>query len=843
MSVKEKRRVELSDFSGMDFASSPIHASLKRATEGVNWEPRHGVNRKRRGWEQLVDALPARINGMFPYTRESGERELIVYAGTDFYRISLDTFEREPITTRNTVGVLLGGIEDRRCQGFYSNGYLYFVGCGVFLRYGSFGGVYEVRTVDPYIPTTTVGIGCTDTADSARELRDLVNLLTPKRKNTLYGHASAATWLLDGAISQGTAVTVEADVASDTGVDHVVYENSGTDKTKLYNEKGTLSGSISFFEGKISLLNATAGVGDAPNVTVSFTAAEDLFGGVGYGGMSMIYGCGFGTLFGVGGAQDRLFLGGNPEYPNTVFFSERQDFSYFPDQFTAILGTDERAITGFLPLSDSTLAVFKEPHTRESSVYYMSGEYRSFYSEEGDLKKTIPVFSVCAAGAGESLVSPYAAVSLAGDPLILSKNGVFGIEYTDNVVSNARVTRARSHTVAPRLCAEEGLSEAVAVTQGDRLYLAVGDHCYVADRRYRYRDGESGDAEYEWWYWDHIPARVFSHVGEEIWFGTGAGEICRFYEGCIDRSFLTSAAGEFGFHYTIGALSYADSLLFFLQEGRRMTPLTAGIMGEIMKGCHSIAHNKIYAEEAVLARIYEGLPVYAAFFGGTQLSEGRIYYICEIDRTKGCFSLATSSGGRPIALGNTKTSLCLYTELSGRDIYIGKQDFLEKVVYVRLTKEGVDVPLANYFRPVEVGNANRIYPTTPIFRIHTDQNVTATWKTPFLDLGSDLYTKDLFSMIFSAKRLAGEKVVFGYETESHREEITMDLSGGLSLNLADLEGLSLERGYHKSLCLTAKAKGFHSIRFFFSSESAAPTEVYSIGAVYKINKLKKGVVL
>ncbi len=841
LSVKEKRRVELSGFRGMDFSSSPLQASSIRACDGGNWEPVNGVNRKRRGWKQVLCELPARINGIFSYTRATGEEELIVYAGVDFYRISLADLTWEAIPVKNTVGVLYWERQDRRCQAFCSEGYLYFVGCGIFFRYGEFDGAYEVRTVDPYIPITTVGIGCEESADSARETRDPVNLLTPKRRNTLFGHTRGAKWILDGAIATNSQLTVEATVLSDGKQIRRVYKNSDSaDRSKLYNEEDVLAGSVSFSEGSISLLDSTVSPSGNANITVHFTAAQDLFGATGVGDISKIYGCSFGALFGVGGAEDRLFLSGNPKYPNTVFFSERQDFSYFPDQFTATLGTDGGAVKGFLPLSDSTMAIFKAHSESEGAIYYMKGEYRSFYTEEGDLKRTLPVFSVSTAGAGEPPVSPLAVANLLGESMILSRHGVYSIEYFENIVSDVRITRERSRKVSSRLCAEPNLDEAVAVVQGDRLYFSMGSHCYVTEQKYRYKENETEGVEYEWWYWDNFPARVFALVGNEVWFGTESGRICKIYDGYADCSFIQTKEGEIGFSYATGKIVPANHIVKNMGYGKPLRFLTNGIMAEIINGCISLDARKIYVLDQVLDLVYDGLPVYATSLGTSDLKEGKIYYICDTDKAAGCFSISETPTGRAKALYGLTESVRLYTEITDRIVYVGTMDISGTERCIRLTKDGPNLKIANYFRPREVGSEIRIIPTNPICRILSESPVSAYWKSPILDLGTDLYTKDLITLTLCARRLPGETVVFGYETERKKYQVTVALPNEVVLDRADFDSFSLEGGLQESILKKVREKGLQSVRFFFSSSTLAPTEVFSVGAIYRINKMKKG---
>ena len=79
--------------------------------------------------------------------------------------------------------------------------------------------------------------------------------------------------------------------------------------------------------------------------------------------------CDFGVLFGTSGNTDRLFLAGNPEFPNVDFYSAMDDYTYFEDMNTVSMGSDGYAVLGYARLADNTLAIFKEKSQSEASIF------------------------------------------------------------------------------------------------------------------------------------------------------------------------------------------------------------------------------------------------------------------------------------------------------------------------------------------------------------------------------------------------------------------------------------------------------------------------------------------
>lgn len=192
--LKDRLRATLSDFRGVDTSKAILDIAKTRASYMRNFINVDGVNRKRNGWEQKLqfldsDGVPMPINGEFGFELNNTEF-FIVYAGTTFY--SLDENYNKTDITNSASEVLQTPnqylLKSQRTQCFISNNKAYFIGCGDFLVFGKFNGVYELRRVrtsdETYIPTTTIN-GTSDDSITRKSLDD-VNLATSWRKNTFY---------------------------------------------------------------------------------------------------------------------------------------------------------------------------------------------------------------------------------------------------------------------------------------------------------------------------------------------------------------------------------------------------------------------------------------------------------------------------------------------------------------------------------------------------------------------------------------------------------------------------------------------------------------------------------
>lgn len=533
ITLKERKSLTLEGFKGVDFSSSPLRVRTNRASNMRNFINEYGVNKKRNGWNELFriedsNGKAQPINGIFQYVR--GERkDLLVHAGKRIYRVDENNGEYTytDITLSSTylparVDTTL--LTNERSQAFFNKGRCYIVGCGDYLVYGTWdnGETYELRRVandiDTYIPTTTISIDDDSVDDDTRGSLDDINLLSSKRKNQLLGSSEAnKTWTLDsGSIDADTKVLITLEtIEGEENVEFVQYqiENNGEDNTKLYKTKKngeTIAneecGSINYTTGQIMFsIPTTPQAEGRDNIVITFECSVE-------GYASRIMDCKFGILFGVSGNTDRLFLSGNKNYPNIDFHSEMDDYTYFGDLNTASMGSDSVAVNGYARLSDSTLVIYKEENSQEASIFYRIGSYQEYYDSQGNLENIRGIFPTSAGSIGEGVISRYACANFGGDNIILSRNGVFGIVLADNVATTERYTRERSRSINEKLRTHKDLSEAVGIVYKSRYYLSVDDVCYIADSRYKYtsEDDIDGSYNYEWWYWDNVPVRVWA---------------------------------------------------------------------------------------------------------------------------------------------------------------------------------------------------------------------------------------------------------------------------------------------------------------------------------------------
>ena len=234
--------------------------------------------------------------------------------------------------------------------------------------------------------------------------------------------------------------------------------------------------------------------------------------------------CTIGTLYGINGAMDRLFLSGNPEYPNWDFFSQQNDPTYFPDTGYSVIGNSSSSIVGYA-IVNSYLATFKNKIDNTPAVFIRQGELM----ENQITKVSEPVFRLINTLLGDGVISPYAFGNLPTEPLFLTRLGIYAITPQD--ITGEKYSQKRSFYLDGWLTKEKDLQKAKAVIFKDQYVLAVNDKLYILDGLQATRTDRSepyATRQYAGFYCTHVPAYTMWVDEDALWIGTEDGNICRF---------------------------------------------------------------------------------------------------------------------------------------------------------------------------------------------------------------------------------------------------------------------------------------------------------------------------
>lgn len=468
-------------FMGCDFTNNPANVAKIQSPSCVNLiRDVPGKVRKCMGYE-TIKTYDGPINGFhYIYGHEDG----VVHAGEKLYQGD---------------AVLYDSMANTRSTSWEFSGKLYIID-------GTQMVVYDGETVKPIteiakIPTITISKDPTGGGESYEAL----NLLQPGFKELFLGTEDATEYQLTFGELDETEVKVQ--ILNEDG--EWVDKEEETDFT-VDRENGV----VTFIEapGKSPLTGED---------NVSITAYRTVEGYA-----DRINKCSIGTLYGVSGASDRLFLSGNPDYINYDWYSDQYDPTFFPDTAYGVIGTSRSAIIGYSVINNY-LATHKDEMEIDQSIVLRSGE----------LLDDEPTFRVVNTMQGPGAIARGSFAYLINEPLFLTRSGIYAVTTQD--LTGERYSQNRSFYLNGKLLSEGGLENSIACVFNDMYWLVVNDVAYILDGLQNLSANANAPystRQYVGFYRNNLPANCMWVKSNRLFFGTKDGRICRFFNDATSQN-------------------------------------------------------------------------------------------------------------------------------------------------------------------------------------------------------------------------------------------------------------------------------------------------------------------
>lgn len=455
-------------FKGVDFTTDSTQVNAYRSPEAPNMvSDSGGFPEKRLGWRTL-DKVEAPVNGLF-HCEIDGTTKFLVHGGTKIYEFD-----------GKILKVIREGVNNHRSSFFFVTDKAYVLTGKEYLVYDG----KEIKPVEGFIPTTTIS----SKPAGGGVAFDEVNLIQPKRKN--------------GFLADGTSAKYQLDTTDITSVDEITVNGTATTEYTVDLKTGVIT---------FSTPPAAPAVAGQDNVFVTFSKTVE-------GYADRINGCTISTIYGGTGA-DRVFVTGNPKFKSTDWVCALNDPTYFPDLSYTNVGVDGTEIVGYCRIGDEQ-AIFKRDNQQDSTIYLRYVSANPLTGKKAfAIKQGLQGIGALATGSFGYLLD---------EPLFLSRRGIYAL--TNNAITYSNSVQNRSYFVDARLTKEPNLQDAVSAVWLGYYILCVNNHCYLLDgnQNRAYKPQSYGDFVYECYYWENIPARVFSTYDNHLFFGTADGRICRF---------------------------------------------------------------------------------------------------------------------------------------------------------------------------------------------------------------------------------------------------------------------------------------------------------------------------
>lgn len=478
----KKYSVVVESFRGVDLNNSPSNVDKSRSPEAPNMiRDQVGKVRKRTGYTTKATVSGgAAINGVHRLGSE-----VLVHAGTKLYRRTVSATGAWSLAE-------IGAMADARSRGVVFDEKLYLLDGSVFRVYD--GTTLKAVSEEATVPTIIISRRPTGGGTAYQGL----NLIGTKWTESFLGTANDTVYQLTTDGLDSTPVTAE------------VLSSDGTWVAKAETTDFTVNRTT----GKVTFKTAP---GESPvtgqdNVHITASKTRE-------GYADTINKCRLATVYGVGGATDRIFVSGNPEKKGTDFYSAFENPAFFPDVNYTKIARDGGEIVGYTVLSN-TLAAFLSGGANERNVVVRTGSL----DEDGEA-----VFRITNTIIGQDAVAPDSFCRTDKEPLFLTDRGVYAI--TAEELTGEKYSQERSYYIGSAIREAAGREEASACIYGDFYVLALGGTLYLMDLQQKTYEKNSpySSFQYECYYFPNIPARVvFTDEDGALCFGTADGKLCRF---------------------------------------------------------------------------------------------------------------------------------------------------------------------------------------------------------------------------------------------------------------------------------------------------------------------------
>lgn len=633
---------------------------------------------------------------------------------------------------------------------------------------------------------------------------------------------------------------------------------SGLETTYTFNSQGKIDGLgdtivLDYSTGILSMFGDFSDESYEPNISVEFTTEETITNK----NYEKIDKCTFGTVFGYNNL-DYVFVSGNENYPNYDWHNEQSysytmndldnnsNLTYFPDINYCTYGGEQKRVISYSHLEDGILGVHKEYSFNEPNLYIKEPKLINVIDADGKeglnnlgaslYKVEFPTYS---SAIGEGAISPYANGNLAGDKLILSKNGVYGIELTSSIKTNERYAKERSRLINPELTKYD-LTKATAVVWDNKYYLSMNDDegtVFVGDARYRNRPEEemNDTLAYEWWEWKNVYCRNWCVINEKLCFFTADGKINMFYDKFVDKTFRKIETGNLTlsnniFYYNKALMLKDYDKIKIINNDANNFNLYEKLFDNSDVEVLSYSVNKMIFKNEKIDKFFNNV----LFFNNE-----KVY----IDNVSDTFIGQNTNYTDYYTLHiNTEENYMTITNLEGEEISLfGLTSFrilrmLDEETYrLNTDNDGFYLLQKDSETKIEIANLNSTA-FTNIYAYAIDlNNVVSYWCMPSTNFGDSGMTKIVKRIIVTLNPIVNSALRLYISARGKREQLNFNVEGSkfLDFDNTDLTSFSIDptaelRSFSRKLNL----RNINFLKLAFESSNAYNCSIYSIEIEY-----------
>jgi hypothetical protein len=533
----KKQIYQIDRFLGCDFTSAPSAVDVNHSPNCVNFiRMQPGKIRKRTGYYQVAKGT-GKVFAIWKWDDDN----YIIHIGTTMYHIG-----------RKNTGILdfsvIGGVDTAYSQAIVNTNDTAFVASEkkyAYIRSGDYGLIFGNGEIYFYMGGKYIY--------TLSNMTLYTPIVTISKKPQGGGASYEPFNLINSAFTESFYVSAEDNTEDCFEMSYSDLES--IEKVEVMDANGVFQETTAYTadltDGTITFDNPPGKSPAEGEDNVRITAKKTFSGYA-----SRITNCTFATAYGMNGNYDRVFISGNPDYPNYDWFSEMDDITYFPDTSYSVLGSDASPIKGYAIVSNM-LVTLKGNGTDRQAAIIREGSF----DDQGN-----PMFVVKKSLQGYPTISPDTSVVAGIEPMFLTEEGIMAITSSD--LYGEKTMNVRSFYLNGKLLNEPNLDKSFAIRHGDYYMLFVNDQVYILDtlQTITTENTPYSTRQYATFYWDNVPATCAASIDNTIFFGTKDGDLMAF---ATDLDDLNSYSDNGTAIRCVYETADIDSIIFFKNKTYR----------------------------------------------------------------------------------------------------------------------------------------------------------------------------------------------------------------------------------------------------------------------------------
>lgn len=569
----------------------------------------------------------------------------------------------------------------------------------------------------------------------------------------------------------------------------------------------------------------------------------------------------FGATF---GSENRLFLAGHPDFPNIDRYNVSNDLlgdnienqsyelSFFPSKNYRVIG-GKGAINGYVVATDTILYVTKENYPNDEKLFIR----QRLLDENG-----VVGYNEFKTSINKTPLNHRSIVRFNNDIVMLTKDGLYALEISNNVLTDERLMKLRSGFINRELVAKINAYDPkkIFILENNLyMYIFIGQDLYVADSRYTAQNENNiiENISYEIIYWS-LPKTFKTGKVEENTFKI-LNETGKFMYTLDEKQNFDDKLERYD-----QISNFFSSSSNFSDVGNDAFQIPISLQDVVANpekySIRFYGGYKIVGKENIDFTYNNGVVTYLKMESFRSIEPGKTYFFKDNAGVFHPFTVESTTPLQSFTL-NPNTSgekNIIYESISGKDLYISTVFTFNQINHVRLspyvqtdvlrftrnaaeTDEEYTARLVSNFKD----NEEYAFESQGLkdIIINEQKPIEMVWISGITDLGNRLMEKKTYKFnVYATKKENENTITIGYTTRRRGFDETkndINVSNPNTFKRLSLSNYGSTTFRESGFSIPMKENNFLYIQFML--EGTGQVEINGFDVLYVNNRLLKTV--